>query len=119
MRWESEATVQVARHDRIFEITVCGEIDYDECDLLRAAWAEADEAGLPTTLVDLSGVSFGDSQLLSALLDARQRHEADGRGLVIAGPLQENITRLFTVSGTLAHFRVADSRDRVLRANGP
>ncbi len=86
MQWESGATVRIARHERVFEITVRGEIDYDECDLLRAAWAEADESGLSATLVDMSEVTFGDSQLLSALLEAQGRHHAHGRLFVLLGP---------------------------------
>ncbi|GEK01907.1 STAS domain-containing protein [Streptomyces sp. NPDC003388] len=117
MRWGSETTVQVARHARVLEIRVRGEVDYDECDLLRAAWAEADESDLPVTVVDLSGVTFGDSQLLSALLDAQRRHRARGREFVILGPLQEGLVRLLTISGTIGHFSITDSRDSALRSD--
>ncbi|MFG2606450.1 STAS domain-containing protein [Streptomyces sp. NPDC048514] len=118
MEWESGTTVLVAQHDRIFEITVRGEVDYDECDLLRAAWAEADEAALPATVVDVSGVTFGDSQLLSALLEAQRRHHTSGRSFILLGPLHDSVLRLLTVSGTLGHFTVADSREAALRTAG-
>ncbi|MFG2636394.1 STAS domain-containing protein [Streptomyces sp. NPDC048362] len=118
MEWESRTVVHVKRHSRVFEVAVRGEIDYDESDLLEAAWAEADEAALPATVVDLSGLTFGDSQLLRALLDVRRRHAASGRAFVIFGPLHDSVTRLFAVSGTLSHFTITESRDAALRYVG-
>ncbi|MFF8942129.1 STAS domain-containing protein [Streptomyces sp. NPDC014864] len=119
MQHDSRTTVHVTRHPRVFEIAVRGEVDYDECDLLQAAWAEAEETALPVTVVDLSAVTFGDSALLNALLDARRRHSAAGRELVLLGPLHPAIRRLLTVSGTLEHFTVTDSRSTALRLDRP
>ncbi|MFJ7147223.1 STAS domain-containing protein [Streptomyces sp. NPDC100445] len=114
MQWESGTVVRVTRHRRVLEVTVRGEVDYDECDLLAAAWDEADERALPTTVVDLTGLTFGDSQLLRSLLDAHQRHRADGRAFVLLGPLQESVARLLTISGTREHFTLTDSREAAL-----
>lgn len=119
MQWDSRTTVHVTRHPRVFEIAVRGEVDYDECDLLQAAWDEADETALPVTVVDLSAVTFGDSGLLNALLEARRRHSAEGRELVLLGPLHQAIRRLLTVSGTLEHFTVTESRNAALRLDRP
>ncbi|MEV5427968.1 STAS domain-containing protein [Streptomyces sp. NPDC052701] len=110
MQSGSETTVRVTHHDRVLEITVRGDVDYDECDLLRAAWEQADEVALPTTVVDLSGVTFGDSGLLNALLDAERRHRDSARAFVLLGPLQRGVVRLLTLSGTLEHFTITDSR---------
>ncbi|CAK7279365.1 MULTISPECIES: STAS domain-containing protein [Streptomyces] len=118
MRWESETFVQVRRHSRVFEVVVRGEIDYDESDLLGAAWDEADEYDMPATVVDLTGLTFGDSQLLRSLLDARRRHQANGRVFVLLGPLQESVTRLLTISGTLEHFTLTNSRAEAVRTTG-
>ncbi|MEU0052134.1 STAS domain-containing protein [Streptomyces sp. NPDC006309] len=115
MQWESGAVVRVTRHRRVFEVTVRGEIDYDECDLLGAAWDEADDCALPVTVVDLTGLTFGDSQLLRSLLDARRRHQADGRSFVLLGPLQASVDRLLTISGTREYFTLTDSREAALR----
>ncbi|MEU3828957.1 STAS domain-containing protein [Streptomyces sp. SID486] len=103
-------------HDRVFEITVRGEVDYEENDLLQAAWAEAEEAGLPVTVVDLSRVTFADSGLLNALLDSWRRHRAAGRELILLGPLHPTVERLFSLTGTLEHFTFTDSRARAMRA---
>ncbi|MEU6807769.1 STAS domain-containing protein [Streptomyces sp. NPDC046831] len=109
--------MQVRKHERIFEISVRGDVDYAETDLLEAAWAEADEAGTSATVVDLSGVTFGDSGLLNALIAARQRHLASGRSLILLGPLQESIVRLLRLTGTFEHFTITDSRSAALEAD--
>lgn len=116
MQWESRATVKVTCHDRVFEITVRGEVDYEENDLLQAAWAEAEDAARPATVVDLSRVTFADSGLLNALLDAWRRHRATGRELILLGPFHATVERLFTLTGTREHFTVTDSRARAMRA---
>ncbi|MFJ5221125.1 STAS domain-containing protein [Streptomyces sp. NPDC088354] len=54
------------------EITVRGEVDGHGLD---AAWAEAAEAALPVAVIDLSGVSFGDSALLNLLMRAQRHHD--------------------------------------------
>ncbi|MFH9671738.1 STAS domain-containing protein [Streptomyces sp. NPDC017405] len=108
--------MKVTCHDRVFEITVRGEVDYEENDLLQAAWAEAEDAARPATVVDLSRVTFADSGLLNALLDAWRRHQATGRELILLGPFHATVERLFTLTGTREHFTVTDSRARAMRA---
>ncbi|MFF8905456.1 STAS domain-containing protein [Streptomyces olivaceoviridis] len=117
MQWERRATVRLTCHDRVFEITVRGEIDDDESDLLQAAWAEADDSARPVTLVDLSRVTFADSGLLNVLLDAWRRHRDANRALLLLGPLHPAVERLFSLTGTREHFTFIDSRARVLRAD--
>ncbi|WP_225828404.1 STAS domain-containing protein [Streptomyces naphthomycinicus] len=82
--------------------------DYEDAEEFAAAWDAADEAGIPTTAVDLSRVVFADSMLLNALLMTRHRHAAAGRDVLI-GPLQPAVTRLLTVSGTLDQFTIAST----------
>lgn len=115
---ENRATVKVTCHDRVFEISVRGEVDYDEDDLLQAAWAEAEESERRVTVVDLSRVTFADSGLLNALLEAWHRHRADSRELILVGPFHPAVERLFSLTGTREHFTVTDSRARALRADG-
>ncbi|MCX5401282.1 STAS domain-containing protein [Streptomyces sp. NBC_00102] len=106
MTWDEGATLRVARAPDVFVIEVTGAVDQAERDLLAAAWLEAAEAGLPATVVDLSGVTFGDSGLLNELLVAERGHRLRGRAFIIAGPLRPQVRRLFTVTGTLDHFVV-------------
>ncbi|MGV9994800.1 STAS domain-containing protein [Streptomyces sp. NPDC003374] len=103
------AEVHVTHDDRMSRIVVRGEVDHEDSEDLQDALAAADRAGLPTTAVDLSQVRFADSMLLNALLEARRRHDADGRNLVLLGPLPPPVSRLLTLSGTADHFTVTDA----------
>ncbi|MFJ9623921.1 STAS domain-containing protein [Streptomyces sp. NPDC101181] len=105
----SPARVHVRAERDAFVVVVSGDFDTDERDLLDAAWDEADERALPTTAVELSGVTFGDSSFLDALLRARQRHRAARRRLVLIGPLHPRVLLLLTVTKVLEHFEVAES----------
>ncbi|MFE5733872.1 STAS domain-containing protein [Streptomyces sp. NPDC056528] len=104
-----EGKVHLTRHEQVFLITMRGEMDHDDAEDVEAAWAAAGEAASPMTAVDLSRVTFADSMLLNALLDARRRHLADGRELVLIGPLHSAVLRLLDVSGTLDHFRIVST----------
>ncbi|MFF4169535.1 STAS domain-containing protein [Streptomyces sp. NPDC001744] len=104
-----ERKVHFTQHGQVFVITVTGEMDHDDTEAVEAAWAAADEAALPMTAVDLSQVTFADSMLLNALLDARRRHAADGRELVLIGPLRSGVRLLLDISGTLDHFRIVST----------
>lgn len=119
MPWRSRARVHVRQSQRALVITASGEFDTDEQDLLPAAWAEAEERALPLTVLDLSGVTFGDSSFLDALLRARTLHRTAGRRLVLVGPLYPNVLLLLTVTHVLEHFHVADSVPRALGGEPP
>ncbi|XMN11141.1 STAS domain-containing protein [Streptomyces griseobrunneus] len=119
MPWRSRARVHVRQMQRALVITASGEFDTDEQDLLPAAWAEADEQALPLTVLDLSGVTFGDSSFLDALLQARALHHSAGRRLVLVGPLPPSILLLLTVTHVLEHFDIADSLTQALGGEPP
>ncbi|MGW9436139.1 STAS domain-containing protein [Streptomyces sp. NPDC055607] len=114
MQWESRAVVKVGQEANVFVVTVSGELDFDEEDLLQASWDEADERRLPATAVDLSAVTFADSAALGTLLDAYNRHHRDGRAFHIVGPLTDAVRLLFDRSGTLTHFTFAASVQQVI-----
>ncbi|MGA5499463.1 STAS domain-containing protein [Streptomyces cinereoruber] len=114
MRWESRAVVRVSEEGGVFVVTVSGELDFDEEDLLEASWGEADERWLPVTAVDLSAVTFAGSAALGALLDARDRHRRGGRAFCLVGPLTGAVRLLFDRSGTLCRFTFASSLQQVI-----
>lgn len=101
--------VHVKHDDQVFRLIVRGEVDYEDAEDFEAAWQAADQAALLTTVVDLSQVTFADSMLLNALLDARRRHDTHGRRFILLGPLQPAVSRLLDLSGTREHFTVEDS----------
>lgn len=90
-------------------VRVHGDLDDGTSPALTRALSAAAAGGSPRTVVDLSGVSFADSSALHALLAARQAHTAAGTLLVLAGPLQTAVSRLFEVTSTRPAFRWADS----------
>ncbi|MFI8404958.1 STAS domain-containing protein [Streptomyces sp. NPDC085463] len=119
MRWESRAVVRVSEEAGVFVVTVSGELDFDEEDLLEASWDEADERRLPATAVDLSAVTFADSAALGVLLDAHDRHRRDGRAFYLVGPLTGAVRLLFDRSSTLDHFTYAASLQQVIDQTKP
>ncbi|MFF0885568.1 STAS domain-containing protein [Streptomyces sp. NPDC003456] len=113
-----DTKVHVSHHDLMVRITVSGELDHEDAEDVEAAWQVAERAGLPTTTVDLSRVTFADSMLLNALLAARHRHLGDGRRLVLLGPLPPSVHRLLEISGTLEHFTVRNTHETGDRDDG-
>lgn len=64
------------------------------------------EGRLDTLTLDLSGLTFMDSQGLRVLLGARQRADSEGwRLVVVPGP--ENVRRVFRVAGVEDRFDFA------------
>lgn len=103
-------SVHIDRREQIFVLTVRGEVDYDHAGDFERAWEAADRAAMPVTAVDLAAVTFADSMLLNALIRARHRHQADGRSLLLVGPLRAAVSRLLEISGTAELFTVTDAR---------
>ncbi|WP_420036402.1 STAS domain-containing protein [Streptomyces sp. cg28] len=85
-------------------IVVGGRLEWDDATL---AVQLSDVA--PVTIVDLRDLTWADSALLNALLHA-QRHlrRADGR-LILRGPLQPVVRRLFDLTGTASYFTFAEA----------
>ncbi|MFF5142790.1 STAS domain-containing protein [Streptomyces sp. NPDC013157] len=105
-----DLSVLIDRREQIFVITVRGEVDHDDAGDFERAWEAANRAAMPVTAVDLTAVTFADSMLLNALIRARHRHQADGRTLVLVGPLRSAVSRLLEISGTTELFTVTDVR---------
>ncbi|MER7837091.1 STAS domain-containing protein [Streptomyces sp. NPDC096040] len=101
-----ELRVHVDRGAETFVITVRGEVDYADVQGFEQAWEAADSAAMPVTAVDLTQVTFADSMLLNALIEARLRHRATGRELVLIGPLRPAISRLLTLTGAIDLFTI-------------
>jgi len=69
---------------RIALVSVSGELDLYVERELREALEAADLLGLPTVVVDLSGVTFMDSTACGILVgEARRRGRENGGGLVL------------------------------------
>ncbi|MER7760194.1 STAS domain-containing protein [Streptomyces sp. NPDC097619] len=75
-------------------IALAGEFDIDSAPCLDDVW---ETAGDGVRVVDVSGVAFADASFLNFLLTVRGR-------LVLAGPLPEQLARLFHLTGTTTLF---------------
>ncbi|WP_413755183.1 STAS domain-containing protein [Streptomyces sp. MMBL 11-3] len=79
-------------------ITPRGEIDNDTAAPLRQELLQALHSPQPSTLVDLSQITFGDTALLNTILQAHQDHTAHGKPLRFSGPLHRHVARLLHIS---------------------
>ncbi|MFE2530158.1 STAS domain-containing protein [Streptomyces sp. NPDC059382] len=104
-----ETVVSETTPDGTTVVRVHADLDEDTSpDFARTLLAAADSSR-PRTVVDLSEVEFADSSALHALLDAQRAHTAAGTVLVLAGPLQVEVRRLFEVTNAGPAFRWAES----------
>ncbi|WP_328862909.1 STAS domain-containing protein [Streptomyces sp. NBC_00306] len=96
--------------DGVVLISVRGSLDgWSDGDRLVDALTKAAEDRGRRTVVDLSGLTFADSTALHALLHGRRSHAAAGVPLVLAGPMNVKVLRLFEVTGTQEAFQFASS----------
>ncbi|GGM07117.1 hypothetical protein GCM10010129_58770 [Streptomyces fumigatiscleroticus] len=111
-----ERVPAVTRHtDRdAVVVRVAGDIDSDSAPALAAALEAARAADGERTVVDLSGTGFADSAILHVLLEADRAHRDRGGLLVVAGPFQEGVRRLFEVTGTARFLVLADDAERAM-----
>ncbi|MFJ3174195.1 STAS domain-containing protein [Streptomyces roseus] len=109
-----EAVVTTTTDRGVAVVSLHGDVDEEHAPALARALAAAPENGVVRTVVDLSRTHFADSSVLHALLDAQRAHLAAGEVLVLAGPLQTAVRRLFEVTGTASAFRMADSLEAAL-----
>lgn len=98
-----------------FVVAVSGEIDLFTAPELKAALADAIEAGRTRVVVDLSETTFLDSTALGVLIGTVKRLRArDGRlTLVNTDP---NIARTFDITGLDQIFTICKTRDDAIAA---
>ncbi|MFE3628869.1 STAS domain-containing protein [Streptomyces goshikiensis] len=109
-----EAVISMTVHEGVSVVRLRGDLGEESVPDLAQALATAVAQGASRTVIDLSQAEFADSSVLHALLDARNAHGAAGVALVLAGPLQVAIRRLFEVTGSAPAFRMTDSLESAL-----
>ncbi|WP_420036377.1 STAS domain-containing protein [Streptomyces sp. cg28] len=96
--------ITVHRDPQLSTVVVAGDCDEDSEYLLTEALTEVFEVEPRVLEIDVSGVGFGDSTLLHALLQALHTQSTRQRRLVLRSPIGEAVERLLTVTGTLDVF---------------
>lgn len=109
MHEEPKVSLQLV--DGVRVIHVEGDIDDDSADPLKQSLLCTDPRSAGGTVVDLSAVRFADSTMLHILLEAQRAHRAAGRPLVVSGPFDVIVERLFDVTGTTSFFTMAPSAE--------
>jgi anti-anti-sigma factor len=93
-RAEFELTVR--SDDGVRVVAVSGELDIDTMSELNAALAVDD--GVPTTVIDLRGLTFIDSSGVSGVMAAARRaRDAGARVVCVPGPAP--VQRVFQLTG--------------------
>ncbi|AZS89242.1 STAS domain-containing protein [Streptomyces griseoviridis] len=108
MAKEREDTVTCDPEDDSVVVRVRGDIDAESAPLLKEALRTARRSPSVCTVVDLSATEFADSSILHVLLEEQETHRLAGRPMVVAGPFNESIERLFEVTGTTGYFVFTD-----------
>jgi anti-sigma B factor antagonist len=116
MKDDRDSVVLQSSEPQVSRVAVSGEIDLNSSDELAALLASAASNAPALLEIDLSAVSFMDSQGLHLLLQAHHRAVSAGRRVLIANP-SNVVRRLFEVSGVGQVLEVVD--DTLVPVTGP
>ncbi|MFD9687192.1 STAS domain-containing protein [Kitasatospora sp. NPDC059146] len=86
-----------------------GELEWESAQAFAEQVDRAVEGFSGLLVADLSRVEFADSSALHTLFEAHRSLAAGGGRLVIAGPLDPLVRRLFEVSSTTGYFAFAET----------
>jgi len=98
--------VGLAERGDVLVLSLAGELDLADAPALRDALRGAVERSPRRLVVDLAEVTFVDSTVLGALVEARSR--IGGEAFALAAPGLE-VRRALEVSGLDRHFRVQET----------
>jgi anti-anti-sigma factor len=101
-----EPIVGLAEHGDALVLSLAGELDLADAPALREALRRAVERSPKRLVVDLTEVTFVDSTILGALVEARSK--LGGDAFALAAPGLE-VQRALEVSGLDRHFRVFET----------
>ncbi|MCE3554656.1 STAS domain-containing protein [Pseudonocardia sp. RS11V-5] len=99
-------------------VRIVGEIDDDTGGRVRAAFAEAFATGLPTVVVDLTGVTLLASQGIADLLLARRSAASTGTALHLVAGENPRVLRPLHLTGVADVLGLCRGLDEVVR-RGP
>ena len=96
-------------------VAVRGDVDLFTAPELKKVLAEAIGAGRTRIVVDLAETTFLDSSALSVLVVALKRLRSCHGALAIVN-LNENLTRIFRMTGLDQTFTILPTRDAAIEA---
>jgi anti-sigma B factor antagonist len=99
-------------------VALTGEVDLYSAPDLKAELARLTDGGAHDIVVDMTGTTFIDSTALGVLVRAVQRmRETDGGRFALV-VTDENIRRIFEMTGLERVFPIYGSRDEALTDSG-
>jgi len=107
VRESSDSVTLETRAPGVLLVRIQGDVDLSRFDALDEVLASADVDSSAALEIDLSAVSFMDSQGLKLLLRARDRAAGNGRRLLIVDP-SPFVQRLIHIAGLTGTFDIAD-----------
>ncbi|WP_367045620.1 STAS domain-containing protein [Streptomyces sp. Je 1-332] len=108
--------VRLDQQERVAMITLHGDVDLHDLTEVTGALTQAlSDITTDATLIGLSEVTFADSTFLNQLLQTFSEHTAQGRPLVLTGPLHSAVQRLLQITGTDAILPLAPTVQEGLR----
>ncbi|MGW7275030.1 STAS domain-containing protein [Streptomyces sp. NPDC054864] len=108
--------VRLDQQERVAVITLHGDVDLHDLTEVTGTFTQAlSDISTEATLIGLSEVTFADSTFLNQLLQAFSEHTAQGRPLVLAGPLHSAVERLLQITGTDSILPLAPTAQEGLR----
>jgi len=102
-RASREPVVGLAERGDVLVLSLAGELDLADAAALREALRDAVERSPKRLVVDLTEVTFVDSTVLGALVEARSK--LGGDAFALAAPGLE-VRRALEVSGLDRHFTI-------------
>lgn len=95
-----------------------GEIDVSTASLVREQLGSAVKTEKPTVILDLTPVTFADSQAVRPILDTVKDLHERGARLITVVPPEHPAERLLTVTGLAETLAIARSRAEALAELG-
>jgi len=103
--------------DQTHVISLGGEIDLYTAPEFKERMVELIEAGKKNIVVDLSEATFIDSTTLGVLVGGVKRLRPSGGGLALVCT-DQNISKIFEITGLDRVFSIQDSRENALASFG-
>jgi anti-sigma B factor antagonist len=110
--WEEDISFEISIDEHAADysvISVRGEVDLHSSPRLERAIERGSE-GVKAVVVDMSDISFMDSTVLSAFMQAREELGERGISLRLVSP-SSSVKRLFEITGLGDYFEVYPSRE--------
>ena len=113
---QSGFLVDTHTSDRAITVTISGELDLLSAPALDHVLGRLPGSDAELIIIDLRGLEFMDSTGLHLLVQAQQTAHESGRRLVLVKG-QEQVQRLFELTGMTEGLTMVDSPDALLEAD--